>query len=121
MDGVAAWRSVLDSGSLPKGMTPLLRAAVVREEAEAVIVELPDGPAVERLADPVSQRVVLEALEARMGREPKLVVRVKKEISEGEGGRITSEKVKADRVRSLVEREPLLERAVEELDLELME
>ncbi len=121
MDGVTAWRSVLDSGSLPKGMTPLLRAAVVREEAEAVIIELPDGPAVERLADPLSQRMVLDALQARMGREPKLVVRVQKDVPEGENGRITSEKVKADRVRSLVEREPLLERAVEELDLELME
>jgi len=36
-------------------------------------------------------------------------------------GRITRESVRKGRLRELIEREPLLERAVEELDLELLE
>jgi DNA polymerase III subunit gamma/tau len=121
LDGPSAWNAVLDGGELPSGMTPLLRAAVVREEDGRLIIELPEGPAHERLSEPVSRRTVIDALRVRMGSEPELVVRMKRAGSTGETGRVTRETVKADRLRTLVEREPLLKRAVEELDLELIE
>jgi hypothetical protein len=38
-----------------------------------------------------------------------------------EAGRITQETVRQDRLRELVAREPVLRRAVEELDLELLD
>ncbi len=120
-----AWSRLLDDGEgIPPGLTPFLRAATVREPEDGVVeVRLPPGPALERLQDPVPRRRLAEVLGRLLGSEPRLEIVEGEAAGEVGGGarRITRESVREDRVRELVRREPLLERAVEELDLELLD
>ncbi len=115
-----AWERMLNAGSAPSGMGPFLRAATVTEGLGGEVrVRVPAGPARERLQDPVVLRQLSTALGTELGR----AVRVVSDAPEGasEGGRITKEGVRKDRLRELIAREPVLERAVEELDLELLD
>jgi DNA polymerase-3 subunit gamma/tau len=122
-DLATAWASMLESGrGVPPGFSPLLRAAAVSEgEGGRIEVLLPEGPALERLQDSPTLRQVAGALGATLGREVELDVRASGPQGGVGHGRITQESVRRGRLRELVEREPLLERAVEELDLELLE
>lgn len=120
----SAWERTLASGGLPPGMSVPLRAAEVSAGPEGRIrLALPEGPALERLREePVVRRSVAAALGKALGRTVELEV-----VGRGAGGsgeapaRITPETVRSGRLKELVEQEPLLARAVEELDLELLE
>ncbi|MFP3948593.1 MAG: hypothetical protein ACLFWG_07670, partial [Longimicrobiales bacterium] len=119
----ASWERLLATGQgIPPGMSPFLRAARARSLGHGVLeVALPAGPGLERLQEPVIRRGLADAVTAVAGREVEL------RVSEGDASRdrsenrISPETVRQDRLRKLLEREPLLERAVEELDLELLD
>jgi len=116
-----AWTAWLDAGrGVPKGLSEFLRSAAVREDAAGVEISPPAGPAAERLADPAVLEQIRAALSARLSRE----VQVRVSAAPGETQpppRIGREEVRADTLKALYRKEPRLERAVQELDLELME
>ena len=119
-----AWRLLIEQGTgVPSGMRPFLKAATVsHSEADAaVVIELPVGPGLERLEDPSARKTLQKALGGLMNTEPEIVVR-----AAGHGGppqreRISTEAVRHDRMKRLIKREPRLQRAVDELDLELLD
>ena len=139
MSPTEAWARLMDGGKgIPAGMRPFLRAAVVNlGDDGALVVELPDGPGLERLKEQTSLRTLRHALEAVMGARPEIVVRATSGVSAEKAERITPETaeritpetaeritpetVRGDRLRELIQREPLLRHAVEELDLELLD
>jgi hypothetical protein len=87
-----------------------------------VRVTLSNGPARERLQDPLVRRALSDALSKALARP----VVVTADDGEGEGpsdaaGRVTAETVREGRLRRLLELEPILGAAVQELDLELLE
>jgi hypothetical protein len=118
-----AWQSVIASGKgVAAGMGLFLRGASLFEESPGTVrVTLPEGPVRERFHDPVVRRPLADALSERLGRSVDLT------LDEGAGeraptpSRISQDEVRQGRLRELVAREPLLERAVKELDLELLE
>ena len=119
-----AWDLLVEQGTgVPSGMRPFLRAATVaHSEAEGVVViELPAGPGLERLEDPSARRTLQKALAGLMNEEPEIVVRASGDGTPRRRGRISPEAVRNDRMKGLIKREPLLQRAVEELDLELLD
>jgi len=122
-DLLGAWRRLVErGGALPPGFSPLLRAGRVRSpEPGTLELLLPAGPLVERLEEPTVLRTVEEAVGREVGRPVSIAVRGMVDEDADPHGRITRESVRKGRLRELIEREPLLERAVEELDLELLE
>ncbi len=118
-----AWERILDTGeAVPPGMRPFLRAAQVSEPDDgSVLIELPAGPGFERLSAPAACRRLSKALGDLLGRSIDVVV----EEAGGTPGqvpeRISPGTVRSDRLKVLMQREPLLEKAVRELDLELLE
>ena len=119
-----AWDLLVEEGTgVPSGMRPFLRAATVaHSDAEGVVViELPAGLGLERLEDPSAHRTLQKALGGLMGVEPEIVVRAMGDGTSRQRGRISPEAVRSDRMKGLIKREPLLQRAVDELDLELLD
>jgi DNA polymerase-3 subunit gamma/tau len=116
-----AWRRWLDGGrGVPRGLSAFLRSARIRElEGGTLEVSPPPGPALERLGDATVLDAIREGLAPYLGRKPELMV----EGSPGEATtrRISRDEVRADTLKALYRKEPRLERAVEELDLELMD
>ncbi len=119
-DAGAAWQRMIQAGGAPTGMGPILRAAKVVEGPDASIhVLVPAGPAYDRLREPAILRQLTATLATHLGRPAPIVV----DLVEGaaEPTRITQEKVRQDRLSELIQKEPVLRRAVEELDLELLD
>jgi hypothetical protein len=114
-----AW---LDSGSgVPRGLSSFLRSAKVREDGEGrVHVSGVAAPATERLREPAVQYAIREGLAAFLGRAPELVLDTP-DAPRSNGPRVTEAEVRDHTLKALYRQEPRLERAVEELDLELME
>ncbi len=83
----------------------------------------PPGPAVDRLGEPAVQKEIRAGLTPYLGRplRVRVVVAGTGEAAPGTARRIGREEVRADTLKALFRKEPRLERAVEELDLELME
>ncbi|HSM37325.1 MAG TPA: DNA polymerase III subunit gamma/tau [Longimicrobiales bacterium] len=111
-------------GDLPPGLAALMRAAsVVAVEEDAVRLEVPAGPARERLeADPVARRTMEAKLTEALGSPTR--VRLASEtggVGVSPGERLTAEALKERQIQRLVAEEPALARAVEELDLELLD
>ena len=73
----------------------------------------------DRLRDPDTLRHLSDALTTHLGHAARIVVDL--EESATEPARVTKATVREDRLRELLQREPVLRRAVEELDLELMD
>ena len=119
-DVAGAWESMLRAGGAPPGMGPLLRVASVFQGSDgAVHVRVPPGPALDRLSEAGIIRHLSDALSSHLG-SPTLIV-VDREEDAAEPARITQETVRQDRLSELIQREPVLRRAVEELDLELLD
>jgi len=92
----------------------------VREVEGAVEILPHPGPAVERLSEAGVLEAIGDGLEPFLGR--RAPVRVALPDSPGApAARIGRDEVRADTLKSLYRKEPRLKRAVEELDLELME
>jgi DNA polymerase-3 subunit gamma/tau len=120
LGAAAAWERMLRAGGAPPGMGPLLGAATVLQGSEgAVHVRVPPGPALDRLRDPDTLRHLSDALATHLGHAARIVVDL--EESAAKPHRITRDTVREDRLRELLQREPVLRRAVEELDLELLD
>ncbi|MDE3006292.1 MAG: DNA polymerase III subunit gamma/tau [Gemmatimonadota bacterium] len=117
-----AWRRWLDSGrGMPPGLSPFLHSAAVSEDDTGALVITPlPGPAVDRLGQATVIEAIREGMTPFLGRRP--VLRVDAPNSDrARPDRISREEVHADTLKALYRQEPRLERAVEELDLELME
>jgi DNA polymerase-3 subunit gamma/tau len=118
----AAWGSWLDSGSgVPKGLASFLRSASVAADAQgrlhlAGLV----APALERLREPQVQQAIRAGLAPFLGRAAELVLD-EASGSSAKGARVTEAEVRDHALEALYRQEPRLQRAVEELDLELME
>jgi DNA polymerase III gamma/tau subunit len=124
LTAVHAWGLLVEEGAgVPSGMRPFLRAATVSQsEAEGVVViELPAGPGLERLEDPAARRTLQKALGELMNTEPEIVVRASGDGAAPRRERISPEAVRKDRMKGLIQREPRLQRAVDALDLELLD
>ncbi len=111
-------------GDLPPGLAALLRAASVAEASVgAVRLEVPAGPARELLeSDVAARRALEERLSERLGSPTRVLL--SSESGEGAAGpaqRLTAEALKERHMRRLVAEEPALAKAVEELDLELLD
>ncbi len=121
-DPASAWsRALRDRGWIPGGLGPFLQAASVRMgEAGVVEVALPSGPGLDRLQEPSVRLAAEKAVQRHLVGTPRLVIVAAEGASES-GPRITPEAVRTGRLRELMEREPLLKQAVEELDLELLD
>ena len=117
-----AWRRWLDSGrGMPPGLSPFLHSAAVSEDDTVALVITPlPGPAVDRLGQATVIEAIREGMTPFLGRRP--VLRVDAPNSDrARPDRVSREEVHADTLKALYRQEPRLERAVEELDLELME
>ncbi len=117
-----AWGRWMAAGrGMPAGLTPFLLSATVRGDGDGRVVLVPlPGPAVERLSQRVVLDTIAEGLAPYLGRLPVLVVEAVESGSEAPS-RVTREEVRDDTLRALFRQEPRLERAVQELDLELMD
>ncbi len=116
-----AWNAWLDSGKgVPRGLLAFLRSAAVKEDAEGLEIVPPPGPALERLADPGVQEQIRTALAKHAGRPVQVRIAASPETVQPLP-RIGRDEVRADTLKSLYRKEPRLEKAVQELDLELME
>ena len=112
----------MEGASAPlRGLRPFLVAARVSMQEGALTVELPDGPALERVRDPA----VLQSLRAELGRHVSAPVDLRviapEAAAPAEPERVSQEVVSRTRLQELLKREPALRRAVEELDLELLD
>ena len=122
-----ALRSVLQHRrGLPHGLSILLASASLEEEgADTFGLRLPPGPGLERLSgDPTAKQALEAALGAELGRAIHLEVRSSAADARGDhraSERLTPERVRSEQLSRMTASEPLLDRAVRELDLELME
>ncbi len=97
------------------------KSATVTDTADGQIrVSSLADPVVQRLAEPGVLEAIKEGLTPFVGRRPVLVIDgAQRDATPGR--RVTESEVREDALRALYRQEPRLERAVEELDLELME
>jgi len=118
----AAWTAWLDSGKgVPKGLSSFLRTARISEDAQGrVHIAEVAVPASERLAEATVQQAIREGVAAFLGRVPELVLETHV-APRAKGPRVTNAEVRDDTLKALYRQEPRLQKAVEELDLELME
>jgi DNA polymerase III subunit gamma/tau len=121
----AALRELVAERKAPGGLSIFLKAAAVTEEgSDRVILDVPPGPGLERLADPAAQQALQQALQDRLGRTVRLEIRgVGAQSGQGLSvpARLTPEKVRQDQLARLSREQPTLDRAVKEWDLELLE
>jgi len=117
----AAWDAWLNEGKVPKGLMAFLRAAKVTEldDGRIAIGELAP-PAAERLAELPVVEAIREGFAPYLGRAVRFVVEAPTS-GPSTTDRVTEEEVRSDTLAALYRQEPRLQRAVEELDLELME
>jgi len=116
-----AWQTWLSEGNkVPKGLAAFLRTAKVDEldDGRIAISELA-APAAERLGEQGVLEAIREGLGPYLGRPVRLVVQPPPGAPPTR--RVTEEEVRDDTLKALYRQEPRLERAVRELDLELME
>jgi DNA polymerase III subunit gamma/tau len=121
-DVLEAWGRWLGAGrGIPKGLLTFLRSAHVHSDGGVRLSIRPvPGPAYERLASRPVQDAICEGLTPWVGRRPVLLVEAPEGVSDG-ASRITAEDARTDTLRALYRQEPRLKRAVQELDLELMD
>ena len=134
----AVWNAVLsDRERIERGLSFLLRgSATLTESGGGFSVVVAAGPASEELRDPSRQQALRDALALHSGRDS---ADISIEIDEGDrsgkagaadgtadragapAGRVTRDSVQESRLNELVKRAPQLEKAVIELDLELVD
>src|SRR5690606_31567554 len=117
-----AWQRWLDEGrGVPPGLGAFLRSATVRDAPDGRINIAPlPGPAVERLEERATQAAIRAGLSPLLGRPVEIRVEVASELPPAPA-RVTAAEVREDTMQALFRQEPRLRRAVEELDLELMD
>ena len=118
-----AWRALLgDTPRLPMGLAGILRSVRAREDGEALILEVHGDLAAEKLGDASVRRMLEKGLALHADRKSaKISITSESSTSPQGGARVTEETVRRTRLRDLVERAPHIERAVMELDLDLVD
>jgi hypothetical protein len=130
----AAWKDLVETRTgIPQGMAIFLKVATISEpEHGQLVLEVPKGPALEKLStDPNARATVERALASKLGRAVTLDVRA--EGTSAQAGpaaapntapapkRFTPEQVKTDKLARMAKEEPVLGKAVEEWNLELLD
>ena len=125
------WQAVVEDGKrIGPGLSPFLRAATIVEEKSngVLVLRVPGDLGSERLADADVLPKLEEALALHSGRDSAKISIVAEDSRSDTGAtaaaaseRVSRETVRATRLQELVRRAPQLERAVAELDLELMD
>jgi len=113
----AVWEWAVGTVPMPSGLGTFLRAAEVEEDDESRIHVRLDAAA----ADRFEVASVGSELAAALGRALERSVTLVVDPVSPDGGRITQDTVKEGRLREYIAEEPLLEHAVLELDLELLD
>jgi hypothetical protein len=97
------------------------RLSLVGEQAVRISVP-PGSPVLERLGKPTARRSLEAAMSGRLGRTISIEFATVDAPDHAAGsGRITAETARRDRLKRLVEEEPLLAAAVQAWDLELID
>jgi hypothetical protein len=108
--------------SVPSGLLFFLPAGQAKMDGDTVVLELPPGPGLERLlAEPHAQKELAAGFAAELGRAVTLSVRPRGSDPDRSPRRLTPERVRSDQLARLVQADPLLGRAVERWDLELLD
>jgi hypothetical protein len=124
-DAESALRRVIQNRrGIPNGILIFLAAASAHIEGDRFILELPDGPGLERLnAEPQTRAVLEAALVDELGRS--IILEVRRPPADASGGRgperLTPERVRTEQLSRLVRSDPMLGKAVESWDLELLD
>jgi hypothetical protein len=119
-----AWQGILGDGEgLPPGTSLLLRAAQVAPEGRTVRMTLAAGsPAAERLSQPAARQALEQALGRRLGGRVSLQLATGAATAiDPKQNRITAASARHDKLRRLMEGEPVLSAAVQAWDLELVD
>lgn len=118
-----AWKVLLgDSACLPRGLAGILRGARTREDGETLVLKVDGDLAAERLRDTSVRRKLEEGLALHADRESaEISIMSEPADGTGAGARVTEEAARRARLGDLVERAPQIERAVMELDLDLVD
>jgi len=123
-DAAAALRALQRDGSrIPHGLGIFLKVARVEEQGyDCVVLSLPSGPGLERLSgDSRDARVLEDAFTEALGRQVRLVVQAAAAGEATAPRRLTPEQVRADRLARVTLAQPMLARAVDAWDLELID
>jgi DNA polymerase-3 subunit gamma/tau len=120
-DLLTAWKGILEEEiGLPPGLLTFLRGADAQVAEDGALELGVAGPALERLKGSTSR-----TLEDALSRATSRAVTIRVRATDGRGpspeSRISRDEVRQGRLRDLVDKEPALRHAVEELDLELLE
>ncbi|MGQ0815371.1 MAG: DNA polymerase III subunit gamma/tau [Gemmatimonadota bacterium] len=124
----STWKELLESRTgLPQGLAIFLKVAQITEpEPGKILLDLPNGPGLERLSTDMPARVAIaKALSAKLGRT--VTVDVKGVQTGGNTQqpeaprRLTPELVKAEKLARMAKEDPLLAKAVAEWNLELLD
>ena len=122
-DLVAALETVLRQGrgTLPGGLPTILKGAPVERAGERGLrVRLPGGMGLEDLPRN-SVALLRRALARRLDYTPDIDIVESRRATPSAPRPVSPERLRRERLQELAEREPLLSRAVEELDLELLD
>lgn len=103
------------------GLSPFLRASGTRLDAEGLVVRVPSGPGWDRLRDPGTAARLEQALTPHLEAPVPLRFEEAPEEAGASEIRITPQEAQQGRLRDLLEQEPGLRAAVQELDLELLD
>ncbi|MGH7443760.1 MAG: DNA polymerase III subunit gamma/tau [Longimicrobiales bacterium] len=123
-DASAALRTLLQGRTgVPDGLGIFLKAAHAEEPAPGrVVLHVPAGPGLERLSGgSPAARALQHAFGDVLGRPVELIVEPTTGARASAAQRLTPEQVRADRLARLAGEQPLLARAVQEWDLELLD
>lgn len=118
-----AWKELLDDGPrLPRGLASILRGVRAREDGDALVLEVGKDLASGRLGGESIRRRLEEGLALHARRESAKIL-FASEPADGSptAERVTRETVRRDRLQDLIDRAPVIDRAVRELDLELVD
>ena len=125
-----AWRELIETRTgIPQGMAIFLKVARLSEgEPGQLVLEVPKGPAFEKLsADPNTRAALARALGSKLNRAVSLEVRAEGAAASAQPApssppkRFTPEQVKTDKLARMAREEPVLGKAVEEWNLELLD
>ncbi len=122
LDALTMWQSLLREGKgVPRGMLTLLRGADARVDDEGTLeLRMIPGPVLERLRGGEG-RILEKALAQIAPHDIEIRLLEIQDADNSAEARISPGEVREGRLRDLLEREPGLRSAVEELDLELLE
>ncbi len=121
-----AWKTLLsDTPRLPRGLAGILRGVRAREDGEALVLEVHGDLEAEKLGDVSVRRRLEEGLAHHADRKSARISVMSGSADGSHGSRrgpkVTEATVRRTRLRDLVERAPHIERAVVELDLDLVD